>query len=116
MQTCQHCAAGCAIYVDRPQSCRTFDCAWLLGDMDDNMRPDKSHIVIERLPDESVVLAMIEPGYDHVLADLNDGLSEYMDKGISVVASNGLGLLSKDANPVDVRNAVVDSARALGVI
>ena len=116
MQPCKHCAVGCTIYVDRPRSCRDFNCAWLMGDMDDDMRPDKSHVLIERLPDDTVVLAMVEPGYEHVLAGLNDYLSEYIENGVSVVANNGLGLLSEGTNPVDVRNAVVDSARLLGVI
>ena len=116
MESCKHCAVGCSIYLNRPKSCRDFDCAWLLGDMDEDMRPDKSHILIEHMPDESVVLAMIEPGYEYVLAGLNDKLSEYTDNGVSVVASNGLGLLTEGANAADVRNAVVDSARALGVI
>lgn len=83
--------------------------------MSEEMRPDKSHVVIERFSDE-VVIAMIERGYLYVLPTLNDALSFYTDKGISVVASNGLGLMAEGANPVDVRNSVIDSARELGVI
>lgn len=83
--------------------------------MGEEMRPDKSHVVIERFSDE-VVIAMIEPGYEHILPTLNESLSEYTDKGISVVASNGLGLLSQGANAVDIRNSVIDSAREMGAI
>jgi hypothetical protein len=83
--------------------------------MDEEMRPDKSHVVIEKFSDD-VVIAMIEPGYDHILPKLNEPLSIYTDNGISVVASNGLGLMAQGANPVDVRNSVIDSAREMGVI
>lgn len=43
------CAAGCAIYDSRPQSCQTYKCSWLegLGRVAD--RPDKSGIIMETL-------------------------------------------------------------------
>ena len=59
--TCQHCDVGCMIHSTRPETCRTWDCGWLQGDMGEEMRPDKSHVVIEKFS-EKVVIAMIEPG------------------------------------------------------
>jgi hypothetical protein len=40
---CQYCieGKGCTIYPDRPLSCAGFQCMWLMGFMDDDMRPDK---------------------------------------------------------------------------
>jgi len=33
---------GCTIYEDRPESCRTFECAWLqVPDMPENLKPNK---------------------------------------------------------------------------
>ena len=34
---------GCAIYADRPYSCRTFRCAWLKGLVPEALRPDQIH-------------------------------------------------------------------------
>jgi len=40
------CETGCSIYQNRPQTCRAFECGWLLGAMDDDWRPDKSGIML----------------------------------------------------------------------
>jgi hypothetical protein len=47
-QWCQHCDAGkgCTIYDDRPEMCRSFNCAWLLGHLDDDWYPEKSGMVV----------------------------------------------------------------------
>ena len=48
---CRHqCRGGCAIYERRPFSCRTWSCQWLLG-MDVGRRPDRSHLVVDPVPD-----------------------------------------------------------------
>jgi hypothetical protein len=40
---CQYCVEGkgCTIWPERPISCAGFQCLWLMGFMDDDMRPDK---------------------------------------------------------------------------
>ena len=43
------CAAGCAIYDSRPQSCSTYKCSWLEGHGRLADRPDKSGIIMETL-------------------------------------------------------------------
>jgi hypothetical protein len=43
------CDAGCGIYTDRPDGCRTFRCAWLGGWGEDDQRPDRLGVLIERL-------------------------------------------------------------------
>jgi hypothetical protein len=46
---CRHeCSQGCAIYQDRPSSCRVFNCWWKIG-MVDGKRPDKSGIIVDSL-------------------------------------------------------------------
>jgi hypothetical protein len=48
---CAHqCRKGCAIYSKRPISCRAWSCQWLLG-FDVGQRPDRSHLVIDPVPD-----------------------------------------------------------------
>lgn len=41
------CAAGCAIYASRPQSCRLYTCSWLEGHGREDDRPDKSGVLME---------------------------------------------------------------------
>ena len=88
--TCSNCAIGCTIYNTRPQSCRTFNCAWLQGDMSEDMKPNKSHIVIEKLPNVPVVIVLIEPGYAGIWLTpaVDKVLKEYQQKGVAVVATD----------------------------
>lgn len=44
---CSNCESGCTIYDIRPMSCRQFECAWLKGQMPDEMRPDLSGVMVE---------------------------------------------------------------------
>jgi hypothetical protein len=47
---CDHAAcAGCRIYDARPQSCRDFNCQWLLGEIsgDDSTRPDRVGVLFD---------------------------------------------------------------------
>jgi hypothetical protein len=47
-QLCKYWEAdkGCNIYNNRPQMCRSFNCAWLQGHFDDNWFPEKAGIVV----------------------------------------------------------------------
>jgi hypothetical protein len=43
---------GCVIYARRPRSCEEWSCRWLIGDDTAELRrPDRSHYVIDPLPD-----------------------------------------------------------------
>ncbi len=51
---CQHLSRTkrCKIYDRRPISCRVWNCIWLVNDdADDLARPDRSHYVIDMMPD-----------------------------------------------------------------
>ena len=54
-EVCKHqrYAKGCAIYTERPSSCITWSCGWLLDEeLDPNFkRPDKAHYLIDPAPD-----------------------------------------------------------------
>ena len=53
-QRCDHqrMGKGCAIYARRPPSCRLWNCRWLVeDDTADLSRPDRSHYVIDIMPD-----------------------------------------------------------------
>jgi len=46
-EPCVHATpAGCAIYEERPASCREFNCSWLLGLGDLSVRPDRVGVVL----------------------------------------------------------------------
>lgn len=53
---------GCSIYKDRPLSCRTWGCSWLVDPEATGLsRPDKAHYVVDMIPD-SVVLTDTDTG------------------------------------------------------
>lgn len=86
---CKHVQGNrtCAIYDTRPQSCRSFNCLWLLGVGTDAMRPDRSRVIMveaedERAPDGPKGFAAIldptrplawqEPGLRAFLENIRD--------------------------------------------
>ena len=46
----QRVGKGCAIYARRPMSCAVWSCLWLTGEFG-GQRPDRSHYVVDPLPD-----------------------------------------------------------------
>ena len=49
---------GCAIYDKRPFCCKVWTCRWLVNnDMADQSRPDRSHLVVDVMPDYVTVKA-----------------------------------------------------------
>ena len=47
---CPHIGSrGCAIYTERPHSCKAFNCAWLINDLDypDWLRPDNAKVILK---------------------------------------------------------------------
>jgi hypothetical protein len=50
---CEHQRNGwkaCAIYDDRPDGCRTFECDWLRGKMASRDRPDQLGLIVTAQP------------------------------------------------------------------
>lgn len=61
-ERCRHqrTGKGCAIYARRPMDCATWFCRWLINDdTADLSRPDRSHYVIDMMPD---YVTMIDNG------------------------------------------------------
>lgn len=47
-ERCAHdTGVSCGIYAERPESCRTFSCLWLLGMFGPEGRPDKLGVMID---------------------------------------------------------------------
>lgn len=61
---CAHCtSAGCGIHSTRPQSCRNFECFWLMDDgFPEAFRPDRCGIVMSfNGDDHESVLLTVDP-------------------------------------------------------
>ncbi len=57
---------GCAIYAERPLPCALWSCVWLINnDAADLIRPDKSHYVIDMMP-EFITLQWDDGSTQHV--------------------------------------------------
>ena len=114
---CDYCCGhSCTIYEKRPQSCKDFECAWLQGDMSDDMRPNISHVMIEILPDIPVVLALPEKGFEYTWRTPENikALKEaYQDKGITVLASDGNAMLADGHTPKYIKEIVIETAKKL---
>lgn len=117
--TCVYCTTNCSIYENRPESCRKFECEWVKGSMTEDMKPSKSHVMIEKLPGIPVALALTEPGYeetwrtDMVKTNLDDF---YIKENISIVASDNMALLANGATPQQVYDLMRHVAKEMGVI
>ena len=56
-QTCEHLGcSGCSIYAERPLSCRSWSCLWLLGiiEGDERRRPDRLGLIFDMVQFPSV--------------------------------------------------------------
>lgn len=117
---CDRCIdSGCSIYSERPESCKGYTCAWLSGELPEELRPDKSHILIEKLPEVSVVLALIDPNF--LKNWCTDSFSDLMRKtyvyrGISVVSTTGHAMMAEGVTPKELMRDVRKAANIMGVI
>ena len=89
-QRCQHqCAGGCAIYTDRPTSCKMWNCEWVLGleDTANMQRPDEVHYVIDTgldivtVMDEKLLVIQVWVDPDYPDAHEDPGLRDMLDRG-----------------------------------
>jgi uncharacterized protein len=92
---CSHCTlgGGCKIYPDRPQSCRTFMCGWLVNArLGPELKPDRCHVVLMDVPELRVLLAGCDPDRPDawrapVVLDLLRQLAMTIGSGWRVIAA-----------------------------
>jgi hypothetical protein len=63
---CRHCAGGkaCTIYPDRPASCRSFYCQWMLAPgLGDEWRPGRARLALVKTEAGHRLTALVDPGY-----------------------------------------------------
>ena len=60
---CPECTeTGCAIHLTRPQSCRNFECFWLMDDsFPDDLRPDLCGVVVSFNEDHDSAVVHVDP-------------------------------------------------------
>lgn len=60
---CPHCAInkGCKIYSERPESCRDFNCLWLMGKLPEELYPQKVGVVFGATTDGKRVVVYADP-------------------------------------------------------
>ena len=62
---CPHCVQGrgCAIYADRPNECRVFQCGYLLSpELGEHWLPSRSKLVVAFKPDGMEIIIHVDPG------------------------------------------------------
>lgn len=85
--------------------------------MPEEMRPDKIHVMVEKLPDVPVVIALVEPGYNGkwLTDEVNFVLQTiYQEAGVSVVSGKS-ALLAPGATDSSVMKDMRSAARSMGV-
>ena len=91
---CTHCDKGCTIYDTRPESCKEFNCVYLVTNTDESLRPDKTNVIFEMIYTK-IYLALVRKEFlDSWRTKLiTDYINKLNEEGISVVVSsfeNGL--------------------------
>ena len=73
-------AVGCSIHPDRPASCRSFECVWLMDpEMPHRFRPDQTQVVLDQDADGQRLIARCDrnhatAGSDFIRAQSNQPL------------------------------------------
>jgi Fe-S-cluster containining protein len=84
---CEHLTAhGCGIYEMRPDECRIFTCAWLVGMGDVSVRPDRLNGVVTAAPERQLIVIFTPD------LDLPER-SAYVRKLLAVQGRRGHGLI-----------------------
>lgn len=93
---CTHCetAKGCAIYADRPQSCRVYECLWLRSQAFDKplapaLRPDRSRVVIGTLNHGNDIVLYVPPEQPNAwqAPEFSATIAQFYTRGIPVHVS-----------------------------
>jgi hypothetical protein len=102
---CSNCAvgAGCKVYPDRPQSCRDFNCGWLMAPyMGPDLKPSQCHVVFFQ-PDRNTMVANCDPDRPDawrapaVIDVLHQLARNFADRVVLVRVENRFWRITKDA-------------------
>lgn len=93
---CKHVVkgVGCGIYSERPRSCQSFSCMWVLRDdtLPDSLKPNKCHAVLAMYEGKDKdITVYVDPAYSlaHREGDLALLLERLVDKGYLILVAVG---------------------------
>lgn len=119
---CQHCTGkGCAIYADRPGSCRRFFCLWAAGpQLAGALRPDICGAFFEPVRGKPVMLVNVDPKRPDVWQHgiVKGLIDRFVAQGTAVaivVGDHNHFRLPPGMPFVPVWRAILDAAKAAGV-
>ncbi len=112
-QTCAHvCDAGCAIYEQRPDCCRDFQCLWLQGHLGEDDRPDRIGVIFTTTghPELGTIPLLIEVEDDALQRPrIKDAVKRFLTQAPVAVASAAGGKLLQPT-ALTVNGRAIDAA------
>lgn len=118
---CEHCdpKIGCQIYDERPESCKNFRCIWLSGGLPEELRPDKSRVIFERLPSGKTYLVLVNPGFEDAwkAPTVLDIINSFIDAGRAIVVNTKptTYLMPEGKSVEDVMNDILHALQFYGL-
>lgn len=107
-QKCIHCTHNCSIYPIRPNSCRTYECAWLSGKVDASLKPDIVGFIVEVYP--KMVAVILDEGTSVKDVPINH-FSEFLEQGKPVIATGQFAKLPKNMTPQQAKDILVETVK-----
>lgn len=107
-----HGCAGCAIYDDRPGSCRDFQCLWLQGHLREVDRPDRLGVIFTTTghPDLGTIPLLIEVRQGAMQQPLiKDAVGRLLQQAPVAVSTPAGGKLIRPT-PLSIEGAIIDAA------
>lgn len=109
---CEHCikSVGCSIYDERPNSCKDFECGWLLSNAPLEWRPDKSHMIITGESDKlNATIIHQDPAYP--ISKYGQEILDFfakMNKTVVLVTGNKREILSSSSAVIERINEILN--------
>ena len=90
---CSHvCSRGCRVYKDRPEVCRTWHCAWVLGHLPHAWRPDKIGLMGDIQTGHRWVFKSVKTEAVFDTPAISQYLKGLSQKGAEIVAGSSRGI------------------------
>lgn len=99
---CSHCEInqGCKIYETRPQECIDYRCAWLDELIPEELKPNKTGVMITNLamelkkqgylePKKNYILVYPENSDSHKTGPMKDFLNQLLSQGVELILVDG---------------------------
>ena len=108
---CSNLCNGCSIYDIRPPSCSKFQCLWTQDEnMSENLRPDKCGAVLEKIPNEDIVMVLLN---GNISKELKDYTLAERDNGVSFITTKREVLAADDVTIKDIMGKLHEFAKGL---